>query len=695
MQCTAQTEELSLALQRFGSEADPGVKFCCLLIAVLVLLCAVAGDDRATKEKRDRAEQLLDKFDAAYATGVGMSTDYFLETLSLILELEVDGHDPAKTHAQVRRVISELDVLFRQSLVAVPSVTHEKTMTQLVFEQLGEQRTFYYNGKYKLLYDSVSKERIQEVMGRFHLVVDSVESRLLADFAESSTEMHLDIFDLDSWDPIGGLTEIRKQARLSRVRTLSRIAGYAGPAVAEIARCFTGNMQFMLDRRRVILADDTRDKSNRDVADRDIWTWVRDPLSNAPQNSSHFSSFVELYEAMDDSTCTVERNFRDVAEALAAHSGPLDEIGETLWALEELSLDRPKSEEEICSKSEDGTLFPNDFSRQLARSWIRLHGRRFGRNIAVRSDLGKQHVRHKPGCSIVQLKRNQRMAVRSLVVRANAGILGSTPTLFADVSLSSIQAKSDRKLERSLYWTEAHTLFNTHTKRKQALADAEKVGRAQSLQRFPTIKLNTGGIAQSISQTAIPETLLSGKIAVCWASRAPQPSGPHLHRYTIRIDSLFGSPFVALDDLSVIDAPSKALDIVRQIYIIGFGKCVIPARCWSAVSPHLSPDALYHKKAVREVVRKLVVSPLVLSHETTMLAMRRCVAYPQSRWRIYDESGKDLMPHLKTPVVIKDALLKEGNVVALTCLADIVKFFRSVRRVQQGRGAAGLFLRKS
>ena len=65
----------SWAKQRFESFAGPQRKFCCLLIAVCMLLAAIAGDAREKRSRRERAEEAWESMTPEFPTTAGLAAD--------------------------------------------------------------------------------------------------------------------------------------------------------------------------------------------------------------------------------------------------------------------------------------------------------------------------------------------------------------------------------------------------------------------------------------------------------------------------------------------------------------------------------------------------------------------------------------------------------------------------------------------
>ena len=109
---TSILKHFSFAKQRFDSFVGPRRKYICLLQAIVMLLCGLAGDPRQSKDIRDRAEEALDAITPADTLACGMAADFAEECLDFIRRFDVGDHDCAKSASQKRKFQRALKVLF-------------------------------------------------------------------------------------------------------------------------------------------------------------------------------------------------------------------------------------------------------------------------------------------------------------------------------------------------------------------------------------------------------------------------------------------------------------------------------------------------------------------------------------------------------------------------------------------------------
>lgn len=153
---------LSFAKQRFDSYAEPLRKVCCLIRAIVMLLCHIATDARLAKPMRDRAVTTLQSLGPKELVQAGLTADYAAETLEFVRLFDCGNHDPAKTPGEVRRFIRRMRLLFCEGhiLTAAPGRDGDdcapKTVTQIVLEQRQDPEPIVYGDKLFVLWTSAN-----------------------------------------------------------------------------------------------------------------------------------------------------------------------------------------------------------------------------------------------------------------------------------------------------------------------------------------------------------------------------------------------------------------------------------------------------------------------------------------------------------------------------------------------------------
>ena len=90
---------MSFAKQRFEACGSPQRNYCCLLVAMALLLAWQACDKRNDLAVRKRAERRLEQMPDQVCTA-GLSATYSTECIIFLRLFDVNDHDPALTYRQ-------------------------------------------------------------------------------------------------------------------------------------------------------------------------------------------------------------------------------------------------------------------------------------------------------------------------------------------------------------------------------------------------------------------------------------------------------------------------------------------------------------------------------------------------------------------------------------------------------------------
>jgi len=244
-----------------------------------------------------------------------------------------------------------------------------------------------------------------------HTVVDAMVARLEAEFSGEDLGLCFDVFDIGSWSKVyqlrdKGKEDDAKKLEQSLLRHCRRLCQALQLGAVEAAQELRTAACLLVhqgsDGAAVHGAGYARDN-------RELWSQTlsrRWWLSHGPHNgplvvghASHFGRLVCFYLSVTDGTGKVERQLGSLLSILNKHDGPMDEDGKTVSALMDVHLDGPQTEAGMftCDGAERPPAVPprssrrhgrhlpaesrglqfTKFSRECARLWIQLHGRRF------------------------------------------------------------------------------------------------------------------------------------------------------------------------------------------------------------------------------------------------------------------------------------------------------------------------------
>lgn len=278
-----------------------------------------------------------------------------------------------------------------------------KTIVEIAYEQFSDMVELRYGRRTKMLWSAASKADCAAVLAEIGSVVNDALARLAADFHEQDLYMTLEAFDLDTW--AGVLEEAdhsrRQERRAALLRKAARCctalavpfsgAGFASAACAAVA---------------------LRKTQPPGVDGRHVWARV------ARGEHAWLCAVVAFYVAHPDGTGDVERGLGLHARLRRAHLGANGDIAAAEMCLE-VSVEGPREDCEIFTRSPNGRLLLTPFSRQLAQLWRERHGRRFTCQKR-RCDVGKARPLERLRGTMKAVSLGQKVATAALLRLARA-----------------------------------------------------------------------------------------------------------------------------------------------------------------------------------------------------------------------------------------------------------------------------------
>ena len=388
----------------------------------------------------------------------------------------------------------------------------------------------------------------------------------------------------------------------------------------------------------------------------------------------------------------------------------MDEDGEHASQIAEIVFNGPQSREELATKPDmhscvgseeqrslgvsvswlpdmECSLRPTDLTRELTRTWVSLHGRRFRCYKASTKPRGVGAIAKKQG-TMAALARKTEAGSRTLLANAprapaaenHRTVLGVPRSEFVRRRGNPNPAASAPKLVKYRKFTQ------TKKQRKRVLETARC--KTRGLKRNPysvsvlnphkRLRLGSGCAAQtsdvSASRSSGPVLNMTG---------APLPDlGPHAVRYDI---------LTASSDTSLIEATLKAsmivwkhsweldrsvpdVDFLKSAFlVVAAGKRVLGLGNWKGRRPHES-TAIVAYAAAAEVVPTILIlqEPLVSKHRGLCSIIQKCTKLPRSKWRVLTSKPADA----------------SGKGFELRTTHDARSFLQAVRRTRR-QGAAG------
>ena len=105
---------LAYAKIRMDSAADPLAKLCLMLMPVALLLSFISADERCKPSQRDRAREVLSKFQPKFLIGAGVSADWGLICMAFLRLFDRLNHDISNSADELKDFCETIEACFIQ-----------------------------------------------------------------------------------------------------------------------------------------------------------------------------------------------------------------------------------------------------------------------------------------------------------------------------------------------------------------------------------------------------------------------------------------------------------------------------------------------------------------------------------------------------------------------------------------------------
>ena len=404
---------LNFVQPRFESWVEPRRRYACMLLAVILLLAEIAGDKRKNPADRKMAERCLDAMTPEELLEAGISGDWGEVCMRFLREFDQEDRDASTTADKLQDWIQTCRRLFVDGWIMVDPAKHpsvstgdageatipEKTITQIICEQLKEAIHVRYGNTSKRIYGPSSKAECAVALADMGGIAEDAIARAEADFA--GLYMDFIAMNVSAWRKSRDNPE--KHARL---RTAAR------------RLCTALGVPYSSDQWNRVYRFIRRVQDRAGHQDnRVLWAAALAASQGTDMEAdvAALRPLIAFFVAWTDGTGSVERFLGAHASFLEAHVGGDDVVNDAAETCLEIAREGPSTEAEMFEKV-DGVLRFTEFSRSCARLWRTLHGRRFA-CYKERKDKGAVLKWRMKG-SLKSVGVGQARAVKALVALA-------------------------------------------------------------------------------------------------------------------------------------------------------------------------------------------------------------------------------------------------------------------------------------
>ena len=621
--------------------------------------------------------------DAKHVLRAGLCASYAEEGIRFVPAFDKAHHDPARTWTEQQEFAERMRLLFLEGHIwgvqadAVEELGSEKTLVEIVLDEAKNAPTIYYgdDGRVLRLFRRPDVAEQQALQAAVHQATQVMLDRVEVELSLSNGFVSFTALNLHRWRQAFLLG---RQGDDSKLVTLRRHARRALAIWRLDSDAAVGELEGVAAK----LVQDHRSRiDSGKVADgREIWVLALHP-NFGRSISAKVQDFIRIYMAALDGTCGVERDLGALTRVLKAHSGPMDQAGESISDCVELLLDGPQTKEEVAKMPEVGEsgrlgadllLLPTDFSRECVALWLKLHGRRF---LIYKPKTAGRKRALKAG-TMASVIRGVAHATDKLVKQAREAN-GCDTTVLGIPRHQLIKRNWCAAVSPKL--TKFINLTVVKRQRTQTLEKAREMTRRSQRNPFKTPELNPNHkLRRGCALTAKPKPTqnaptiapVNGTIAVasCCSEDVPPTPGYQILKVgasgsvAAALQQLMRAQVVVLDATWQLDGVAQAQHLISAIVVVGLGKAVLCRHRWRGPRPHTSMALVQYLPAAYQVPAKLQLVGELESRHASVGAALRAVAAKGKAWSIVNgEASKDVIK-LDSLTAVRDFLRRSRRV---------------------------------
>ena len=639
---------LSFAKQRMDSCADPLAKLCLMLLPVALLLSAIASDERAQKEQRDRSAATLKKMTTKFLTAAGVAADWGLISIAFLRLFDCLDHDIANSYDEVEKFCATITACFVEGGVfkrlAAPAVSAASGADQLpqlfiterVRMQTQSKCVFRCGSQHQVVWGPMKEAELKELALSTRVAAQAAIARVRAEARGIRADFACFCLKLVDESLSGNSPHHRNlnDKLLGSARSLGQ-AFQLDSRVLELEYVDAMPLVARLYRAAKTAGEGEVPASGGEVSfdNRTVWNRLLDRKVLATEFLARLSKFtvlpvmIRIYNSVLDGECQIER---DIGMTKRFETGD-DNLLDDLLVL--TGHGGPRGPEDIAKISSCGAMEATEWTERCVRKWRTFYGQRYGIDLSQRKRPVNQGTSKSPHTFANVRRAVLRASQQTRKAHETGQVEESRMTAYGVRNDFFKRPQFERK-EKTRAWNTKLGKFSQKTFKTSIVKRVERYGRyshpkwvarcahSDQFHNFDARVVRRVAVWNAREQSIKVHVMGGG-------DHRAGGQGEH---------GCKSADILVLDSLEVLHAstvPEKLL--VGIVYVVFRGLPVTTAACAQRSEGHLKrlakSDVLEHVPAKTKHVEIDFSISMQRQHPDVVQAVRKCCAMPGSNWR--------------------------------------------------------------
>ena len=639
---------LSFAKQRMDSCADPLAKLCLMLLPVALLLSAIASDERAQKEQRDRSAATLKKMTTKFLTAAGVAADWGLISIAFLRLFDCLDHDIANSYDEVEKFCATITACFVEGGVfkrlAAPAVSAASGADQLpqlfiterVRMQTQSKCVFRCGSQHQVVWGPMKEAELKELALSTRVAAQAAIARVRAEARGIRADFACFCLKLVDESLSGNSPHHRNlnDKLLGSARSLGQ-AFQLDSRVLELEYVDAMPLVARLYRAAKTAGEGEVPASGGEVSfdNRTVWNRLLDRKVLATEFLARLSTFtvlpvmIRIYNSVLDGECQIERDIGMTKRFDTEDDNLLDDL------LVLTGHGGPRGPEDVAKISSWGAMEATEWTERCVRKWRVFYGQRYGIDPSQRKRRVNQGTSKSPH-TFTNVRRAVLRAAQQTRKAHETGQMQSSRMTAYGVRNDFFKRPQFERKEKTRAWNTKLGKFSQKTFKTSIVKRVERYGRyshpkwvarcahSDQFHNFDACVVRRVAIWNALEQSIKVHVMGGGE-------HRAGGQGEH---------GCKSADILVLDSLEVLHAstvPEKLL--VGIVYVVCRGLPVTTAACAQRSEGRMKrlakSDVLEHVPAKTKHVEIDFSISMQRQHPDVVQAVRKCCAMPGSNWR--------------------------------------------------------------